>query len=66
MGKQVSSEVIRATAQMIGLEITDDEVEPVAERLQLLLDAADQFSHLTENTAELDVRFNAAWEVEQA
>ena len=51
--------------QMIGLEITDDEVEPVAERLQLLLDAADQFSHLTENTAELDVRFNAAWEVEQ-
>jgi hypothetical protein len=66
MGKQVSPEVIRATAQMIGLEITDDEVEPVSERLQLLLDAADQFSHLTEDTAELDVRFNAAWEVEQA
>jgi len=65
MGKQVTPEVIRATAQMIGLEITDDEVEPVGERLQLLLDAADQFSHLTENTAELDVRFNAAWEVEQ-
>ena len=65
MGKQVTPEFIRATAQMIGLEIKDDEVEPVAERLQLLLDAADQFSHLTENTAELDVRFNAAWEVEQ-
>ena len=65
MGKQVTPKVIRATAQMIGLEITDDEVEPVGERLQLLFDAADQFSHLTENTAELDVRFNAAWEVEQ-
>ena len=66
MGKQVTPEMIRVTAQMIGLEIKDDEVEPVAERLQLLLDSADQFSHLTENTAELDVRFNAAWEVEQA
>lgn len=65
MGKQVSPEVIRATAQMIGLEIGDDEIGPVSERLQLLLDAADQFNHLTENTAELDVRFNAAWEVEQ-
>ena len=66
MGKRVTPEVIRATARMIGLEITDDEIEPVSERLQLLLDAADQFSHLTENMAELDVRFNAAWEVEQA
>jgi hypothetical protein len=65
MGKQVTPEVIRATAQMIGLEIGDDEIAPVSERLQLLLDAADQFNHLTENTAELDVRFNAAWEVEQ-
>jgi hypothetical protein len=65
MGKQVTPEVIRATAQMIGLEIGDDEIGPVSERLQLLLDAADQFNHLTENTAELDVRFNAAWEVEQ-
>ena len=65
MGKQVSPEVIRATAQMIELEIGDDEIGPVSERLQLLLDAADQFNHLTENTAELDVRFNAAWEVEQ-
>ena len=66
MGKQVTPEIVRASARMIGLEIQDDEVPPVAERLQLLLDAADQFSHLTENTAELDVRFNAAWEVEQA
>jgi len=66
MGKQVTPEIIRATARMIGLDINDDEVEPVAERLQLLLDAADQFSHLTENTAELDAHFNAAWEVEQA
>ena len=65
MGKKVTPEVIRATAQMIGLEITDDEVEPVSERLQLLLDAADQFNHLTENTNELDVRSSAAWEVEQ-
>ncbi|HEX3302855.1 MAG TPA: hypothetical protein VHR64_08250 [Thermomicrobiales bacterium] len=65
MGKQVTPEVIRATAQMIGLELGDDEIAPVSERLQLLLDAADQFNHLTENTAELDVRFNAAWEVEQ-
>ena len=65
MGKHVTPEFIRVTAQMIGLEIKDDEVESVAERLQLLLDAADQFSHLTENSAELDVRFNPAWEVEQ-
>ncbi|HYP60767.1 MAG TPA: hypothetical protein VEQ36_10105 [Thermomicrobiales bacterium] len=66
MGNKVTPEIVKATAEMIGLEIKDDEVEPVMERLQLLFTAADQFSHLTENSAELDLRFNAAWEVEQA
>ena len=66
MGNKVTPEIVRATAAMIGLEVKDDEVESVMERLQLLLDATDQFAHLVDNTAELDIRFNAAWEVEQA
>lgn len=65
MGSRVTPEIVKATAAMIGLEVKDDEVESVLERLQLLLDATEQFSHLVENTAELDVRFNPAWEVEQ-
>jgi hypothetical protein len=66
VGSKVTPEIVRATAAMIGLEVKDDEVESVMERLQLLLDATDQFGHLVDNTAELDVRFNPAWEVEQA
>ena len=66
MGNTVTPEIVRATAAMIGLEVKDDEIESVMERLQLLLDATDQFSHLVDNTADLDVRFNPAWEVEQA
>jgi hypothetical protein len=66
MGSTVTPEIVRATAAMIGLEVRDEEVASVMERLQLLLDATDQFSHLVDNTAELDVRFNPAWEVEKA
>ena len=66
MGNMVTPEIVRAAAAMIELEVKADEVESVMERLQLLLDATDQFGHLVDTTAELDVRFNPAWEVEQA
>jgi hypothetical protein len=66
MQEGVTTETIRSAAAMIDLTVTDDELEPVRERVQLVLEAVDQFAHLTENTAELDLRFNANWEAEPA
>lgn len=51
---------------MIGLEIIEHELEPVMVRLQLLLDGTETFLHLIDDTAELNLRFDARWEVEQA
>ncbi len=66
MGKKLGPQAVRSAAEINGLELREDEVEPVRERLQLLLDGTAAFTHLAENTAELDVRFDARWEVEQA
>jgi hypothetical protein len=66
MQERVTPEMIRSAAAMIDLHVSDDELESVRERVQLVFDAVDQFAHLTENTAELDVRFNANWEAEPA
>jgi hypothetical protein len=46
----------------MGLEIEDHEIAGVTERLIMMLDAYDQFAHLTESTAELDAHFDARWE----
>lgn len=66
MGTRVSASAVKSAAAVIELELPDDEIEPVRERLQALLDATETFAHLTENTAELDLRFDARWEVEPA
>ena len=63
MPASLTSDQIVAAAAMIGLELATNEVEPVRERLQMLLDAAAGFDHLAENTAELDLHFDADWEV---
>ena len=66
MDTKLTPEMVRNAAEVIGLELLEDEVEPVRERLQLLIDSASSFAHLTANSADLDVRFDARWEVEQA
>ncbi len=66
MAMRLTPEMVRNAAEMIGLELLDDEVEPVRERLQILVDGVATFAHLTDDTADLDVRFDARWEVEQA
>ena len=66
MGKRLTTEMVKSAASMIDLVVGDDELELIRDRLQLLLDGTDQFEHLIENTAELDIRFNANWEQERA
>ena len=66
MGIQLTPEMVTSAAAMIELPLAADEVASVQERLQLLLNGTDQFKHLIENTAELDIRFNANWEEETA
>ena len=66
MAMRMTPDMVRSAAEMIGLELLEDEVEPVRERLQILVDGVSSFGHLTDNTADLDVRFDARWEVEQA
>jgi hypothetical protein len=66
MDTKLTPEMVRNAAELIGLELLEDEVEPVRERLQILLDSTSTFAHLTSNTSDLDVRFDARWEVEQA
>ena len=48
--------------KLIELDLAEDEVEPVRDRVQIVVDALGTFAHLTENTAELDLRCNANWE----
>ena len=62
MPRNLSSEAVRAAASLIDLEIDDAEIAGVTERLVIMLDAYDQFAHLTESTAELDAHFDAKWE----
>ena len=66
MGTRLTPEMIISCAAMIELPLSEDEVGPVQDRLQSLMDSTEQFSHLIDNTAELDVRFNANWEQETA
>ena len=66
MAREMTPEMVRNEAEMIGLELLDDEVEPVRERLQILIESASAFAHRTDDAADLDVRFDARWEVEQA
>lgn len=66
MSARLTPEAVAAAAEMAGLEIGEDELGPVMERLLLLLDATAQFAHLAEPTAEVDLRFNPGWEVEQS
>lgn len=62
MGRKPSRETVVHGAELIGLDLPENEVEPVSERLGVLLDGCDQIAHLVEDTAELDIRFSASWE----
>jgi hypothetical protein len=64
MSKSISAETLLAAAALIDLNLAPEEVGPVGDRLAVLLDGLDQISHLAEDTAELDARFSALWEVE--
>ena len=66
MPRDLSPEAVRAAASLIELEIDDAEIAGVSDRLAMMLDAYDQFAHLTESTAELDAHFDARWETESA
>lgn len=66
MQKTFTPEIIRAVAQMVDLPLSADEVGPVLERVQSLSESVDQIAHLVDDTAAVDARFDARWEVEQA
>jgi hypothetical protein len=66
MQEPVTAEMVRNAAAMTDLSVAGNEVDLIRERVQLVFDAVDQFAHLTESTAEIDLRFNANWEAEQA
>ena len=66
MAEKVTQEMVRSAAGMIDLPLAEDEVEPVLERLQILLDSAAGVEHLVDDTAHIDARFDARWEIEQA
>lgn len=66
MGTTLTSETVRRAAEIIGLELLEEEVEPVRERLRALLDGTEAFAHLVDHTGDLDLRFDARWGVEQA
>lgn len=62
MVRNPASEAVRAAAELISLPLEENEIEPLTERLSTLLEACSQIRHLTENNAELDLRFDANWE----
>ena len=66
MTEKVAQETVRSAAKLIDLPLAEDEVEPVLERLRVLLDAAAQIEHLIDDTAHIDARFDARWEIERA
>ena len=66
MQEQFTPEFIEAAARMIGLPLSAEEVGPVLERVQSLSENVEQIAHLIDDTAAVDARFDARWEVEQA
>ncbi len=66
MPRVVSPESVRAAAAIVDVQIEEHELQEVADRLAIMFDAYDQFAHLTESTAELDLHFDARWETESA
>lgn len=62
MARKPASESIIHCAELIDLSLTEAEIQPIAERLGVLLDGCDQIAHLIDDTAELDIRFSASWE----
>lgn len=63
MESQLSPDTIRAAARLIDLPLTDAEVEPVQERLEILLAASKQVRALVDDTSDPDMRYDARWEV---
>jgi hypothetical protein len=62
MPNKLTPDAVRAIAEALNLPLTDDELEPVTDRLHVLLQSLDDIEHLADNTAELDIRFNALWD----
>jgi hypothetical protein len=65
MQGKITPESVQAAAQMIDLPLGTEEVGPVLERLQSLVDSVDQIARLIDDTADVDARFDARWEVDQ-
>jgi Asp-tRNA(Asn)/Glu-tRNA(Gln) amidotransferase C subunit len=65
MRGNITPESVQAAAQMIELPLNAEEVGPVLERLQSLVDSVDQIARLIDDTADVDARFDARWEVDQ-
>jgi Asp-tRNA(Asn)/Glu-tRNA(Gln) amidotransferase C subunit len=65
MRGNITPESVQAAAQMIDLPLSTEEVGPVLERLQSLVDSVDQIARLIDDTADVDARFDARWEVDQ-
>jgi hypothetical protein len=53
---------VAAAARMIGLPLGEEEIDPVLERLQVLMDAAAQCRPRLRRGARLAPRFDARWE----
>jgi hypothetical protein len=66
MQGKLTPETVEAAARIIDLPLSSQEVGPVLERLQSLTDSVDQIAHLIDDTADVDARFDARWEVDQA
>jgi Asp-tRNA(Asn)/Glu-tRNA(Gln) amidotransferase C subunit len=65
MRGNITPESVQAAAQMIDLPLSTEEAGPVLERLQSLVDSVDQIARLIDDTADVDARFDARWEVDQ-
>ena len=62
----LNRDVVRAAAMMIDLPLGEDEVEPVTERLRILLDSAAGIAGLATDEGEIASRYDASWEGESA
>jgi hypothetical protein len=62
MEPELNQEAVVAAARMIGLPLAEAEIEPVLERLRILIDGAARVAHLAGDEHDIAGRFDARWE----
>jgi hypothetical protein len=62
MELELNRDAVAAAARMIGLPLGEEEIDPVLERLQVLMDAAARVEHLAGDAVDIAPRFDARWE----